>query len=100
VRATRAPCLCRFPSAVSASVTSMDLINMMWATVVVPYEAYRRGERIHVPRSRRNAALVANGYLRLDPVMVEELISPSAPPSLPAARRRRGKSEDQPDEGT
>ena len=47
---------------------------MFWATVVVPYENYRRGQRVQLPRTYRNASLASRGYLIFDPIITEMFI--------------------------
>lgn len=44
----------------------MNDVELFWATICVPYENYRRGQRVRLFRSRRNAELAASGYLWFD----------------------------------
>lgn len=62
------------------------MIEQFWATICVPHENYIRGQRVQLPRTKRNAELAASGYLIFDPI-VEEVLTPSTPP--PASPRKR-----------
>lgn len=70
------------------------MIEQFWATICVPHENYIRGQRVRLPRTKRNAELAASGYLIFDPI-VEEVITSIAPPSTPLkANPRRRKVRD------
>jgi hypothetical protein len=44
----------------------MNDVELFWATIVVPFENYRRQQRVRIARSVRNAELAVNGYLKFD----------------------------------
>lgn len=67
------------------------MIEQFWATIIVPHENYVRGQRVRLPRTKRNAELAASGYLLFDPVIVEYL----EPQATHKVRPRRGKSQHQ-----
>lgn len=62
------------------------MIEQLWATIIVPHENYVRGQRVRLPKTRRNAELAASGYLLFDPVVTEVIQTDQAP-----VRTRRGR---------
>jgi len=61
----------------------MNDVELFWATIAVPFENFKRGQRVKLPRDRRHATLAAYGYLAYD------LITPTIPAPQPTKRGRR-----------
>lgn len=71
------------------------MIEQLWATIIVPHENYVRGQRVRLPKTRRNAELAASGYLLFDPVVTEVIQTDQTPVRTRRGRRSAAKATEE-----